>query len=303
LTFGAQSAFPTTSIFQVELFLHCVEWETALANTLCKKGKKMNNRPPISSSPSSSISSYRKRRQRGGPNIIYIIAGVLVLGGVILLIAWLAGPSKPINTFFATETPTPTLTFTPTNTSTPTMTSTATETATITATPTFSTSFNYTVQDGDYLALIVEKYNLGDDGVAWILLLNPYGGTSDSGFPIGVDPATQNILPGQVLLLPAPGAPLPTATLIPADLPRGTKLDYTVQSGDTLAGIAALFNSTEEEIIKENAIVDASKIFVGQQLVIPANLVTATPTRPPTSTPITPGAGTELPTVTLTPVN
>ena len=59
----------------------------------------MNNRPPISSSPSSSINSFRKRRQRGGPNIIYLIAGVLVLGGVILLIAWLSGPSKPMNTF------------------------------------------------------------------------------------------------------------------------------------------------------------------------------------------------------------
>jgi len=263
----------------------------------------MNNRPPISSSPSSSISSYRKRRQRGGPNIILIIAGVLILGGVILLIAWLAGPNKPISQLFATDTPTPTLTFTPTNTSTPTATSTVTETATITVTPTFSTSFTYTVQDRDYLALIVEKYNLGDDGIAWILLLNPYGGISDSGFPIGVDPTTQNILPGQVLLLPAPGAPLPTATLIPADLPSGTKLNYTVQSGDTLAGIAALFNSTEEEIIKENTIVDASKIFVGQQLIIPANLITATPTRPPTSTPITPGPGTALPTVTITPVN
>jgi len=267
------------------------------------KGKNMNNRPPISSSPSSSISSYRKRKQRGGPNIIYIIAGVLILGGVILLIWWLTGPTKPISNFFATETPTPTMTFTPTNTSTPTATATVTETPTITVTPTFSTSFNYTVQDGDYLALIVEKYNLGDDGVAWILLLNPFGGITDAGCPIGVDPATQNINTCQTLLLPAPGAPLPTATLIPADLPRGTKLEYTVQSGDTLAGIAALFNSTEEEIIKENVITDPSKIFVGQLLVVPANLVTATPTRPPTSTPVTPGPGTQLPTVTLTPVN
>lgn len=263
----------------------------------------MNNRPPISSSPSSSINSYRKRRQRRGPGIIYIIAGVLIVGGIILLIAWLAGPSKPISALFATETPTPTLTFTPTSTSTPTATATATSTATITTTPTFSTSFNYTVEEGDNLTSIVEKYNLGDDGVAWILLLNPYGGVSDSGFPIGVDPTTQNIIPGQVLLLPAPGAPLPTATLIPVDIAPGTKLEYIVQSGDTLAGIAALYNSTEEEIIKENAIEDPSKIFVGQLLIISANLVTATSTRPPTSTPITPGPGTLLPTVTLTPVN
>src|SRR3972149_5181479 len=75
------------------------------------------NKPPISSSTSSVINSYRKRRQRRGPNIIYIIAGVLVLGGVILLIVWLTGPSKPLHTLFATETPPPTMTFTPTNTS------------------------------------------------------------------------------------------------------------------------------------------------------------------------------------------
>lgn len=263
----------------------------------------MNNRPPISSSSSSSLNSFRKRRLRGGPNIIYIIAGVLVLGGVILLIVWLSGPSKPLNALFATETPTPTLTFTPTNTSPPTETPTVTETPTITPTVTFSTSFSYTVQDGDYLALIVEKYNLGEDGIAWILLLNPYGGIDENGLSKGIDPATQYIFSGQLLLLPAPGKPFPTATPIPADLPRGTKLDYTIQAGDTLAGIASKFNSTEEAIIKENNITDPNAIQVGQLLVIPVNLVTPTPTRPPSSTPRTPGAGTFLPTSTLTPVN
>jgi LysM repeat protein len=264
----------------------------------------MNNRPPISSLPSSSLNSFRKRRMRGGPNIIYIIAGVLVLGGVILLIVWLTGPSKPLNSLFATDTPTPTLTFTPTNTSPPTETPPPTSTPTITPTATFSSPFTYTVQDGEYLALIVEKFNLGDDGIALILLLNPYGGISpDTGFPIGIDPSTQNVLPGQVILLPNPGMPLPTATPIPANLPRGTKLNYTIQSGDTLAGIASKFNSTEEAIIKENNIVDPNAIQVGQLLVIPVNLVTPTPTRGSTSTPITPGAGTFLPTSTLTPVN
>jgi LysM repeat protein len=258
----------------------------------------MENRPPISSSPASSINAFRKRRQRR-PNIIYIIAGVLVLGGVILLISWLAGPSKPLNSLFATETPTPTLTFTPTNTSTPTETPTVSPTSTITVTPTFSSPFTYTVEAGDSLFSIVEKFNLGEDGIAWILLLNEYNPTNFT----GVDPATLNILPGEIILLPAPGAPFPTPTPIPPDLPRGTKINYTIQAGDSIAGIAAKFNSTEEAIITENAITDPNAIQAGQLLVIPVNLVTATPTRPPTSTPIPPGPGTSLPTTTLTPIN
>ncbi len=258
----------------------------------------MENRPPISSSPLGSISSYRKRRQRR-PNIIFIAAGILVLGGLILLIVWLSGPSKPLNTLFATETPTPTLTFTPTNTSTPTETPTATSTSTVTPTPTFSAPFNYTVEAGDSLFSIVEKFNLGDDGIALILLLNPYNPVNFT----GVDPTTLNIIPGEIILLPYPGMPLPTPTPIPPDIPRGTKIDYTVQPGDTIAGIAAKYNSTEEAIVTENSITDPNALFVGQLLVIPVNLVTATPTRPPTSTPIPPGPGTSLPSPTTTSVN
>ena len=90
--------------------------------------------------------------------------------------------------------------------------------------------------------------------------------------------------------------PLPSATPIPADLPRGTKVDYYVQAGDTIALIAAKFNSTSDEIVKINNLQDVNTIYVGQKLVIPVNMVTATATRPPTSTPVTPG--TQLPTVT-----
>lgn len=261
------------------------------------------NKPPIQSSTSSVISSYRRRRQRRGPSMIFVVAGLLILGGVILLIVWLSGPDKPIGRLFATETPTPTITPSPTSTSTPTATPTITSTATITPTPTFSGPFNYTVQEGDYLALIVEKFNLGDDGVALILYLNPYSVDTTTGISNGIDPATLIVNPGQVILLPNPGMQLPTSTPIPADLPRGTKVDYRVQAGDSLAAIAARFNSTEEDIIKENSIEDANAIFVGQILVIPVNMVTPTATRPPTSTPVTPGPGTQLPTVTMTPIN
>ncbi len=264
----------------------------------------MNNKPPVTPASSSDvINAYRKRRQRRSPNIIYIAAGVLVLGGLGLLIYWLVStPNNPVSNLFATETPTPTITPSPTNTNTPTLTPTETPTATVTPTATFSAPFTYTVQDGDYLALIVEKYNLGADGVELILLLNPFSVDAD-GNTLGLDPTNPIIIPGQVILLPYPGMPLPTATLIPPNLVRGTKVDYYVKAGDSLGGIAALFNSTIDDIIKENNITDPNALFVGQLLVIPVNMVTPTATRPPTSTPVTPGPGTVLPTFTLTPIN
>jgi LysM repeat protein len=261
----------------------------------------MNNRPPISSAPtpSNSISSFRKRRRRGGTNIVFLLAGLLVLGGVISLIVWLSGSDKPIGRLFATDTSTPTVTSTSTSTSTPTSTPTITSTATITPTATFSAPFNYTVQAGDSLFSIAEKYNFGDDGIALILLLNPFGGIDENtGYSKGIDPQNPNILPGQVILLPYPGMKLPTSTPIPSDLARGTKVDYIIQTGDSLGGIAALFNSTIEDIIKENKITDPNAIQVGQLLVIPVNMVTPTATRPPTST-----AAPDAATATWTPVN
>jgi LysM repeat protein len=266
---------------------------------LQKKEWNMDNKK----STRSVIDKYRKRRQQNQVFIVWGGAALLILIGIILLVIWLTGPSKPLSNLFATETPTPTITPSPTSTSTPTMTATVTETATVTFTSTPSGPFTYTVQEGDYLALIVEKYNLGDNGIALILLLNPYQGIDEgTGLPIGID-ENNNIVPGMDLLLPNPGMALPTSTPLPTDLARGTKLTYTVQAGDTLAGIASLFNSTVDDIIAENELDDPNAIFVGQKLVIPANIVTATATRPPTSTPITPGPGTEFPTATFTPIN
>ena len=234
------------------------------------------------------IENYRKRRQKNQAFIVWGGAVLLILIGVILLVIWLTGPSKPLNAFFATETPTPTLTYTPTATPIPTETPTITPTSTETLTPTQSAPYTYIVQEGEFLATIVEKENLGPDGVALILLLNPY----DADNFTGIDPATQIVYPGQEILLPYPGMELPTATPIPVDLASGTEVTYTIQAGDTLAGIASLFNSTVDEIIEANGIEDPNAIFVGQQLIIPANLVTATATFPPTSTPLTPLAGT-----------
>jgi LysM repeat protein len=103
---------------------------------------------------------------------------------------------------------------------------------------------------------------------------------------LGLDPANPIIRVGDELLIPAPGTELPTPTPLPEGLPRGYKVDYIVQPGDSLDAIAIRFNSTVEDILEQNEdLEDANAIFVGQVLIIRINLVTPVPTAV--------GAGTE----------
>ena len=77
---------------------------------------------------------------------------------------------------------------------------------------------------------------------------------------------------------------------------------YLVLPGDTLAGIAARFNSTVEAIMEANEIEDANALTAYVELQIPVNIVTATATRPPTSTaPAGTPTATSTPTATNTP--
>jgi LysM repeat protein len=172
------------------------------------------------------------------------------------------------------------MTFTPTETPVPTETPTVTQTSSVTPTPTPASPFSYKVQDGDTLVGIIDAQGLGNNpnALQLIIFLNP-----------NVDP--NNLIVGEDILLPNPDMPLPTATPIPADLPRGTKIVYTIESGDSLELIASKFNSTVEAILalKENedaGITDANTIFAGQKIVVPVNLVTPTPTPRPTVTPV-----------------
>ncbi|HSO13755.1 MAG TPA: LysM peptidoglycan-binding domain-containing protein [Anaerolineales bacterium] len=253
----------------------------------------MLNRTPPNKPPSTSnvIQSYRKRRMQRGPLLLYGAIALVVIG-VILLVIWLMGPGQPLGAIFATDTPTATVTSTPTNTHIPTQTPTITETPTSTFTPTPSVEFPYTLVEGDTLEGVAEKFNLGPDGVLLLLEYNS-------------DIAANNGLyfVGQTITVPPPGTLLSTSTPIPSNLPRGTRIDYKVLPGDTLAGIAAKFNSREEDIITANDIEDANALFVGQALKVPVNLVTPTATLPPTSTPVTPtvaGQPTQAPAPTTT---
>ena len=243
---------------------------------------------PGSASTFKPLTPRRKRRQIG-PRLFAIGAIVLVMIGLVIIGTSLIGPGKPITNMLASETPTPTVTNTVTSTATATATSTETPTPTITNTPTPSAPFTYTILEGDNLVGIAAKFQLAEDGIPLILDLNP-----------AIAESKGIIYPGQLIWIPNPDMRRPTATSLPANLGRGTRLSYTVLPGDTLAGIAAKFNSTVDAImaLPENKIKikDPNALQAYDVIIIPVNMITATATRPSTSTPMTPSpTGTKTP--------
>ena len=249
-------------------------------------------------SPQDVIDAYRKRQARSQktPVIIFTIAALLIIGGAAAIIFWVTSDGQPAISLsvFATDTPTPTDTITPSPvppTVTPSFTPTEvppTETPTITLTPTISGPFIYTAEEGDNLTLIAEKF-----GVDILVLIEA------NRERLNLDPANPIIKIGDEILVPPPGTELSTPTPLPEGLPRGTKIDYMVQSGDTLAAIALKFNSTIEDIMEQNEIENANEIFVGQILIVRVNLVTPVPTEAETEEPeSTPGT---IATLTPTP--
>lgn len=225
------------------------------------------------SSPQDVIESYKKR-QKMMPYLVGGLAIALVVIGVLILLMALSGGQ-----LFAPPTATPTLTNTPTATKAPTATPvppTATLTATITLspttapTPTVAGPFEYTVLANDNCWDIANKFKVE---ITVLLAINNF------------NPGTCPIVPGQKIMIPAPGQTLPTPT--PVDVTKltpGFLLEYYVQPNDTLRGIALLFYSTEDAIIKQNKITDRNLIQVGQKLLIPVNIATPVPTLAPTST-------------------
>ena len=218
------------------------------------------------------IESY-KRKQQMLPFIIWGLALILVIVGIIILIIWLIGPNQPKFSLFASATPTSTVTFTPTEippTSTFTMTATVTETPTVTITPTRSGPIEYSVVEGDTCYDISVTF---DVDLLVLLAINNF------------DAGTCPIKPGDTIIIPAPNQELPTATPWPANLPRGTKLTYVVQFGDSLDLIAEKFLSTVKDIMELNNLENSNQIFAGQVLEVRVNLVTPIPTLPATITP------------------
>ncbi|HBX70987.1 MAG TPA: hypothetical protein DEH25_16835 [Chloroflexi bacterium] len=230
--------------------------------------------------PQDVINAYRKRQERAQrtPVLLFVVFAVLVVAGGALLIFWLTGADTPQISMdmFNRATETPTATLTPTSTpvpptATPTLTPTApppTDTLEPTLTPTRSGAVIYTVNEDDNLYSIAATFDVD------VLVLIEFNRER-----LSLDPANPIIRVGDELLIPAPGTELPTPTPLPEGLPKGFKVEYVVQPGDSLAAIAIQFNSTVEDILAQNKdLEDANSIFAGQLLVIRVNLVTPVPT-------------------------
>jgi LysM repeat protein len=210
--------------------------------------------------------------------------GLVIVGAAILLF-WLLGSGLPEIALFATETPTPTLTSTATATATATVTPSITPTETASPSPTLAPTqsgpFQYQVEEGDNLWSIAGKFNA--DLLVLIAINN-------------LDPANPVIRVGDKLIIPGPDTQLPSPTPLPPNIRKGTKINYTVLLGDSLLAIALRFNSTVDDIKKENKIDNENQIFPGQILVVPVNLVTAVPTPTITATVNLTLGGTPVPT-------
>jgi murein DD-endopeptidase MepM/ murein hydrolase activator NlpD len=123
----------------------------------------------------------------------------------------------------------------------------------------------YTVQPGDTLIAIALRYNLT---LAEIVLANDL-----------LNPGL--IFPGQLLILPDVPSPTPAAPPDPA-----TALDqvHLVQPGDTIAGIADLYQLSVADLILFNQLHQPDMLHIGQRLRIPGDLL---PTPEPPGYPFT----------------
>jgi len=218
--------------------------------------------------PQNLMDSYKKKRQFL-PTFIAIMAGLLVIIGIVVIVMWASGGVFSFNLFRREPTATSTLPPTPVISATPTTVPTETPTPTLTVSPTPSGPFEYEVKEFDTCYDIAQKF---DVNLEVLLAIN--------NFPNGTCP----IYPGQLIKIPAPGTTLPTSTPMPPDLKPGTIIEYTIQSGDTLEIIASKMNSTIEDIIQRNDFEDIDVLLPGSVIKVRYGIVTPTPTFAPTST-------------------
>ena len=166
------------------------------------------------------------------------------------------GAATPTPTSVApTPTPTPTSPA-PTQTPTP-VAPTRTPIPTPTYAPTPGQTIIYVVRTGDTLYSIARRFGVS------VQLLAQVNGIANPRY----------IRVGQRLIIPRDGTTVPTPTPVPSG-PNPTV--YIVKRGDTMYSIARRFHTTVQALALANKIVNPSRIYVGQRLVIPGGAVPST---------------------------
>ncbi len=219
-------------------------------------------------SPQDVLNSYKKKKPLL-PILITFLAVALVLIGIAIIVMWLTGGGFSFNLFKKEPTPTSTMPPTPVISPTATLPPTETPTPTLTISPTASGPFEYEVKEGDNCWALHETY---DVELEVLLAINNF------------ENGTCPIYPGLKIKIPAPGTTLPTPTPVPPTTKSGTKITYRVQTGDSLQSIASKFNSTVDDIIRQNKFDDPNNISPGTEIIVRYGIATPTPTFAPTST-------------------
>jgi len=104
------------------------------------------------------------------------------------------------------------------------------------------------------------------------LLLAACGGSSNNALEAAGTPAATGA-DGRPIPTATPYARVPEPTIVSgavAGSPSTSQVTYVVEAGDTLSGIAERFETTVDDIMADNALTDATLIFVDQALVIPS---------------------------------
>jgi LysM repeat protein len=216
-----------------------------------------------------------RRRARFAQMVFATLALLGVFAIVFILFSFATG--GPLAQLLATSTPTSTPTLPPSSTPSP---NPATPTPEFTDTPTPTegpsptpTPVTYVVVEGDTLFSIALQFTTTVDAIA---IANGIAITA----PLSI---------GQTLIVPQPGSvQTPTPTPLPTGLPRGARIQYTVLLGDTLEAIAARFNSTPQDIARQNRRnnqdLTNADLRAGDVIIVRINLVTPVPTATPTTT-------------------
>ena len=118
------------------------------------------------------------------------------------------------------------------------------------------------------------------------------GGSNNALESVGTPAATA--ADGRPIPTATPYARVPEPTIVSdpaAGAPSTSHVTYVVEAGDTLSGVAERFDSTVADIMAENALTDATLIFVGQTLRIPSGSALAANAPAPPADALTDGSG------------